>query len=255
MTPDFAGRRVLVTGSTRGVGNATARRLLAEGASVVLHGRTDQAVAAAVSSLIGAHDGRVTGHAADLGSRHAADRLAQAVGDLDILVNCAGIYEEVLLADADEGHFDRTLEINLTAPFRLCRHFAPVLARNGGVIVNVGSDSGQLGYRASVAYCASKGALAGLTRALAMELAPAVRVLCVCPGPTDTDMMREAVTAQPDPAAARLQWQSYSALGRFAEPDEVAEAVLFAASPRCRYQTGSLIMVDGGATAGRRVSR
>ena len=169
-------------------------------------------------------------------------------------MNCAGIYEEVLVADADEAHWDRIIEVNLTAPFRLSRHFSAALARRAGVIVNVGSDSGLLGYTAAVAYGASKGALAGLTRALAMELAPAVRVLCVCPGPIDTDMMRNCVAAQPDPAAARLQWQSYSVLGRFAEPEEIAEAILFAASPHCRFQTGSLIVVDGGATAGRRVS-
>jgi NAD(P)-dependent dehydrogenase (short-subunit alcohol dehydrogenase family) len=254
MEPLFAGRRALVTGSTRGVGIATARRFLAEGAEVVLHGRFDAAVAAAVTSLGTAYQGRVSGHAADLGNRDATDRLAALAGDLDVLVNCAGIFEEVLVSDADEAHWDRTIEVNLTAPFRLSRHFSAALARVGGVIVNVGSDSGLLGYKAGAAYSASKGALAGLTRALAMELAPAVRVLCVCPGPIDTDMMRECIAAQPDPTAARLQWQSYSLLGRFAEPQEIAEAILFAASPRCRFQTGSLIMVDGGATAGRRVT-
>ncbi len=251
----LAGRRALITGSTRGVGIATARRFLAEGASVLLHGRSEAAVGAAVASLGAAYDQRLSRCAADLRSRDEADRLAAVAGDLDILVNCAGIYEEVLIENADESHWDRMIEVNLTAPFRLSRHFSATLARRGGTIVNVGSDSGLLGYPGGVAYSASKGGLAGLTRALAVELAPAVRVLCVCPGPIDTDMMRETVAAQPDPAAARLQWQGYSHLGRFAEPEEIAEAILFAASPRCRYQTGSLILVDGGATAGRRVSQ
>jgi NAD(P)-dependent dehydrogenase (short-subunit alcohol dehydrogenase family) len=118
--------------------------------------------------------------------------------------------------------------------------------------VNVSSDSALLGYAGSIAYCASKGALAGLTRALATELAPDVRVLCVCPGPIDTDMMRESIEAQPDPEAARRQWQSYPLLQRIAAPAEIAEAILFAASPACTFQTGSLIIIDGGATAGRK---
>ncbi|MDP9138984.1 MAG: SDR family oxidoreductase, partial [Pseudomonadota bacterium] len=138
MTPRFAGRRVLVTGSTRGVGIATARRFLDEGAEVILHGRSDAAVAAAAATLGAAHRSRVSGHAADLGSRGEADRLAAFAGDLDILVNCAGIYEEVPVAEADEAHWDRTIEVNVTAPFRLSRHLAAALARRSGVIVNVG---------------------------------------------------------------------------------------------------------------------
>jgi NAD(P)-dependent dehydrogenase (short-subunit alcohol dehydrogenase family) len=252
MAPLFAGRRILVTGSTRGIGHAAARRFLAEGAEVVVHGRTEQAMAAAVAPLREEHAGRVSGHAADLGSRAAVDRLAAAVGELDILVNCAGIYDEVRIEDADEAHWDRTLEVNLAAPFRLSRHFSGELQRRNGVIVNVGSDSGLLGYPGAAAYAASKGALAGLTRALAIELAPQVRVICVCPGPVDTDMMRDSIAATPDPEATRIQWQDYSLLRRFAEPEEIAEAILFAASPRCRFQTGSLLVVDGGATAGRR---
>jgi NAD(P)-dependent dehydrogenase (short-subunit alcohol dehydrogenase family) len=250
----FAGRRVLVTGSTRGVGNATARRFLAESAEIIVHGRSDAAVKAGVAALGAEYtSGRISGHVADLGSRAATDHLVSAVGDIDILVNCAGIYEEVLLANADEAHWNHTIEVNLTAPFRLSRSLAVALAARDGIIVNVGSDSGLLGYKGAIAYAASKGALAGLTRALAVELAPRVRVLCVCPGPIDTDMMRKCISAQPDPAAAKLQWQNYSLLKRFAQPEEIAEAILFAASPGCRFQTGSLIAIDGGATAGRRL--
>jgi NAD(P)-dependent dehydrogenase (short-subunit alcohol dehydrogenase family) len=250
----FSGKRALVTGSTRGIGRAAARRLLEEGAEVMIHGREATAVASAVAELDAAYPGRVSGHAADLALRKSCDELSARAGDLDVLVNCAGIYEEVSIAAADEGHWNRTIEVNLTAAWRLARSLLDGLTRRGGVIVNVGSDSALLGYANSVAYCASKGALIGLTRALAVELAPKVRALCVCPGPTDTDMMRATIEAQPDPEAARLQWQSYPLLQRYADPEEIAEAIVFAASPRCRFQTGSVVSVDGGATAGRRVS-
>jgi NAD(P)-dependent dehydrogenase (short-subunit alcohol dehydrogenase family) len=92
-----------------------------------------------------------------------------------------------------------------------------------------------------------------LTRALAVELAPQVRVLCVCPGPVETDMMRDTMAASPDPEAVRRTWQSGTLLGRIAAPEEIAAAIAFAASPDCSYATGNLIVVDGGTTAGRRV--
>jgi NAD(P)-dependent dehydrogenase (short-subunit alcohol dehydrogenase family) len=248
----FAGKTVLVTGSTRGIGHATARRFLEEGALVIIHGRSKTEVDAAVTAFASDHP-TVSGIAADLRVRKGCDELVEQAGVLDVLVNCAGIYEESTIAGTDEDLWDRTIETNVTAAWRLCRGLLDGLRRKRGVIVNIGSDAGLLGYANCVAYCASKGALIGLTRALATELAPHVRALCVCPGPVDTDMMRMSVAAQPDPEAARRQWQSYPLLQRVAAAEEIAEAILFAASPLCRFQTGSIITVDGGATAGRRV--
>ena len=121
------------------------------------------------------------------------------------------------------------------------------------MIVNVASDAGLLGYPGCAAYCASKGALIGLTRALAVELAPDVRAVAVCPGPVETDMMREAVAAAPDPEAALRNWSAATMLRRPATANEIAEAIAFAASPRASYMTGDLLVISGGATAGRRV--
>ncbi|HEY7766350.1 MAG TPA: SDR family oxidoreductase [Aestuariivirgaceae bacterium] len=244
--------RVLITGSTRGLGHAAAMAFLKHGAHVILHGRSDNAVKKVTSALSSLHPGKVSGFAADLSDRAAQDGLAAAAGDLDVLVNCAGIYEERMLGEADEEHWLTTIEVNLTAPWRLARALLPGLKRRRGLIINVGSDSALLGFSGASAYCASKGALVGLTRALATELAPQVRALCVCPGPIDTDMMQNSVASAPDPKAARRQWESYPLLKRVATPAEIAEAILFAASPACAFQTGSLIIVDGGATAGRR---
>lgn len=238
----FAGKRVLVTGSTRGIGRATARRFLEESADVLVHGRT--AADRAAQELARDFGSPVAAFSADLGRRGDIAHLAAAAGYLDVLVNCAGIYEELSIADAGEDHWDRTMAVNLDAPWLLSRAFMEGLAARKGVIVNVASDSGLMGYARSAAYCASKGALIGLTRAMATELAPSVRVICVCPGPVDTDMMRNTPGSE--------SWETAPLLRRFAQPVEIAEAILFAASPRCSFQTGSVITIDGGTTAGKR---
>jgi NAD(P)-dependent dehydrogenase (short-subunit alcohol dehydrogenase family) len=255
MSGSFSGRRVLITGSTRGIGRAAAVAFLSEGAEVIVHGRDQRAADKAAADLGGPLGPAIHPIGADLLDRAAQDRFAHAAGMIDILVNCAGIFEERMLADADADHWHRIIEVNLTAPWRLARALLPTLRQRQGIIVNIGSDSGLLGYPGASAYCASKGALIGLTRALAVELAPSIRVLCVCPGPVATDMMRDLADHAPDPAAAQREWESYTLLNRIAAPAEIAQAVLFAASPKCTFQTGSVIVVDGGATAGRKINQ
>lgn len=247
----LTGKRVLVTGSTRGIGRAAAELFLAKGADVTLHGRSGDDVERTIRQLGGSD--RLRGCAADLTRRGEVARLASEAGEIDILVNCAGIYIEKSIADTDEALFDRTLEINLTAGFLLARALLPALRKRHGVIVNVSSDAGLVGYGGSSAYAASKGAVIGFTKALAVELAPDVRALCICPGPVATDMMENAVKATADPEAARRQWANFPLLGRVAHPSEIAEAIVFAASPKASFATGSIITIDGGTTAGKRV--
>lgn len=250
---EFTGKTVLVTGSTRGIGAATARLFLERGAETILHGRSAKMVAGAVGVLSGLFGPRVRGIGADLEDRAACRRLAAEAGAVDVLVNCAGVFKEAPVAATDLAFWDTTLAINLTAPWVLSKALLPGLRARRGVIVNVGSDAGSLGYAGCVAYCASKGALTGLTRALATEVSPDVRVICVCPGPVETDMMRASIAAAPDPEAARRQWASYPLLGRVASPVEIAEVILFAASPAASFMTGAVVAVDGGVTAGKRV--
>ncbi|HJT11529.1 MAG TPA: SDR family oxidoreductase [Dongiaceae bacterium] len=250
---EFAGKAILVTGSTRGIGAAAAELFLERGGSVVLHGRHQATVDAAAARLSTRHPGRVRGLAADLADRAQCRSFAKKVSALDILVNCGGIFREAPISETSLAMWDETIAVNLTASWVLSRELLPVLRQRTGTIVNVGSDAAMLGYAGCVAYCASKGAIVGLTRALATEAAPHIRVLCVCPGPTETDMMQESVAATPDEAQARKQWASYTLLGRVAAPREIGEAIVLAASPRATFMTGSIIMADGGATAGRRV--
>jgi NAD(P)-dependent dehydrogenase (short-subunit alcohol dehydrogenase family) len=250
---EFARKTILITGSTRGIGAAAASLFLERGGSVILHGRRQADIDAAVAGLSSRYAGNVRGLAADLSDRMQCRSLARRIDALDILVNCGGIFREATIADTDLAIWDETIAVNLAAPWVLSQSLLPVLCQRKGTIVNVGSDAAMLGYAGCVAYCASKGALVGLTRALATELAPDVRVLCVCPGPTETDMMRQSVATAPDESKARQQWANYTLLDRVAAPYEIGEAIVLAASPRATFMTGSVIMADGGATAGRRV--
>ena len=246
----FAGKRVLLTGSTRGIVAATADHLLERGAVVILHGRRQNDVDAAVAARAANYGSRVSGHAADLADRAQCRRLAATAGELDVLVNCAAIYEERDVAASDENFWDMTIATNVTAPWILAQALLPGLRARRGVVVNVGSDAAYLGYPNSSVYCASKGAIVGLTRALAVELGPDVRAICICPGPVMTDMMGAT------PAERRANgaiWSRWTMLGRAADPREIAAAIAFAASADASYATGSVIAVDGGAGAGRRL--
>lgn len=245
---EFSGKRIFVTGSTRGIGQATAELIHARGGEVIWHGRRQSEALSAAAATGGRR-----AVAGDLADRAECRRIAAEVGEIDVLINCAGIFEQAQIAETSEALWNRTIAINLTAAWTLSLALLEGLRRRRGVIVNVASDAGLLGYAGCAAYCASKGAIIGLTRALAVELAPDVRAIAVAPGPVATDMMRKAVAAAPDPAAELRTWTDVPMLRRVASPLEIAETIAFAASPRASYMTGNVLVVDGGATAGRRV--
>jgi 3-hydroxybutyrate dehydrogenase len=251
MVAELHGRTALVTGGGRGIGAAVARRLSAAGARVVVTGRTEAEILA-VAGEIGGLSLR-----ADLGDRASfyamLEELAGAVERVDILVNNAGIAESAPLSRVSDESWDRIMEINAAAPFRLCRALVPAMARAGwGRVINIASNAGVSGYRYTTAYCASKHALVGMTRALAVDLAPTgVTINAVCPGWVDTRMVEEATQRIADKTGrtadeARQALAAMSPQGRVLEPGEVAHVVAMLCSREARGVHGQAIVIDGG---------
>lgn len=252
MQVSFAGSRVLVTGGTRGIGGAVAKAFMEAGARVAINGRTAESVREAIAGT----GGRAVAAPGDIatvaGCEAAVGQAIEGLGGLDILVNSAGVVDYATIEESDEALWDRAIDINLKGTFFCCRAALGALRAARGNIVNIASESGLLGSAMLTVYCASKGGVVNLTRAMAMELAPDVRVNCVCPGYVDTDMVRaDIIDRADDPAATERDMIDYAPLKRIAQPEEVAAAVLYLASPAARFATGSALQLDGGTTAGR----
>jgi len=244
----LAGKRALVTGGGRGIGAAIARALAAAGAHVVVWGRTRPDLDA-VAQEIGGTAVRV-----DLADREATDAALAAAGRVDVLVNNAGIAESAPLGRTDDAMWDRILELDVTAAFRVTRALAPAMIEAGsGRIINVASDAGVTGYAYSAAYCAAKHALVGLTRALAIDLArTGVTINALCPGWVETQLADEAVARIAAKTGrslddARAQLAQMSPQRRMIEPAEVAHAALMLCGHGARGIHGQTIVIDGGA--------
>jgi meso-butanediol dehydrogenase / (S,S)-butanediol dehydrogenase / diacetyl reductase len=247
----FDGKRILVTGGTRGIGAATVRALLDAGAHVAIAGRGDASFDLWREVLAGENAIAVSGDVA--GSESCKALVAAAIeglGGLDSLINSAGVYEEAPVDEIDQGHWTRAISINLGGTFFCSQAALPALRASGGNIVNVASESGLVGYMHAAAYCAAKGGVVNLTKAMAWELAPAVRVNCVCPGNVDTDMMRRAGALSDDEAAFMAAAHAHAPMKRMAKPEEIAAAILYLASDAASFTTGVALPVDGGILAG-----
>jgi NAD(P)-dependent dehydrogenase (short-subunit alcohol dehydrogenase family) len=250
----FDGKRVLVTGGSRGIGHAAVVEFLAQGAHVAVNGRTEASTAAGIANL-GKAKGRVVAAPGDVASRDACYAIVEhavaELGGLDILVNSAGIGDSGPFAEVDEAQWDATIDVNLKGTFFCCQAALPHLKAARGNIVNLASDAGLVGEAGLSAYCASKGGVVNLTRALALELAPDIRVNCVCPGYTDTDMVRrDGIDQASDPAAAEREVVNYAPLRRMAAPREIGRAIAYLASEDAVFITGAALQIDGGSTAG-----
>jgi NAD(P)-dependent dehydrogenase (short-subunit alcohol dehydrogenase family) len=240
-------KRALVTGGGKGIGAAIARRLASDGAEVIVTGRA----AAELDAVAAAIGGRAI--RADLADRADADRLAREVGPVDILVNNAGIAESASLEKTGDDAWDRMIELNATAPFRLIRALAPAMVAAGwGRIVNLASNAGVSGYGYTAAYCASKHAMVGYTRALAVDLArTGVTINAVCPGWVETDMAAAAVArivAKTGRSAAEAKGtlEAMSPQRRMIQPEEVAHVVAMLCAPEAAGVHGQAILIDGG---------
>ena len=250
---DFDSKLVLITGASRGIGYATAVEFLSLGARVAVNGRTPESTAAAIKALGGGD--RVVAAPGDVGNVAGCEAIAKlatlALGGLDVLVNNAGVAEDLPMEKCDEAMWDRTMDVNLKGTFFCSRAALPALRSGGGAIVNVASVSGLQGEAESTVYCASKGGVVNLTRAMAVELAPGIRVNCVCPGWVDTDMARrDYFDKTDDPAATEREAEQEVPLQRIATPEEIARAITYLASADARFITGHALAIDGGGSAG-----
>jgi NAD(P)-dependent dehydrogenase (short-subunit alcohol dehydrogenase family) len=241
--------RVLVTGAGSGVGEATARLFARRGARVALLGRRSEELAR-VAAEIGGGARAIVADVSDPQSASAGVRAAiRELGGLDVAVNAAGVAGYALLEDLDDAAWRQVIDTNLSGTFYVSREAALHLrAEGGGSIVNVASDLATMGVAGLVPYCASKAGVVGLTRALAIELAPHVRVNVVCPGPIDTPMLRAGVDAADDPARALREKEATVPLNRLADPDEIARAIYFLAL-EATFATGTSLALDGGTSA------
>lgn len=243
----LAGRVALVTGASSGIGLAAARALAAAGAAVALIARRREPLDALAAEL--GEDAALSLVADVADSGQVASAVAATVarfGQLDIVVNCAGVVFPAALAETDDDAWTAQIDANLSGSFFVAREAAPHLGE-GSAIVNVGSELGSIGMEMYVAYCAAKAGVIGLTKALAAELAPRVRVNAVCPGPVDTPMLAaefELFGAE----EAMAETLARVPLGRLASAEEVAAAILYLAAD-ATYATGTVLALDGGTTA------
>jgi NAD(P)-dependent dehydrogenase (short-subunit alcohol dehydrogenase family) len=252
----LTGGRVLVTGAASGIGLAVAARCLAEGAAVAALDRDGLALSRAVAGLAAAGWDRVTAVQADVADpeqvRAAVATAGERLGRLTAVVNVAGIggytgdIGQTSLAD-----WARTLSVNLSGTFHVCRAALPLLRAGGGRIVTVSSQYGLVGGAGSPAYSAAKAGVIGLTRAMAVDHATeGILVNCVCPGPIDTPMLRASSSHTELAARETARTAGRVLLGGPGRPEDVAGMIAFLLGPDAGFLTGAVLTCDGGWTAG-----
>jgi NAD(P)-dependent dehydrogenase (short-subunit alcohol dehydrogenase family) len=251
----FSDQTVLVTGATSGLGEAIALRFAANGARLVTTGR-DRSRGEALSARLHEMGTSNTFIAGDItSSGFGEDLVQQAVsqyGGLDICVNSAGVIHHATVEETSDEAWDETMAVNVNGVFYVCRAAVQAMKANGGgVIVNIASDAALSGFEHLAAYCASKGAVLQLSRAMARDHGrDGIRVVPVCPGDVDTSMLRGEFADRGIDVEQGLQESAANVpMRRVCTPEEVADLVLYAASDAARSMTGYPLVLDGGGQA------
>lgn len=250
----LANKAAIVTGGGGGIGRATALAFAAEGARVAVVD-IDAAAAEATVAQIRSVGGTAVALPADVASEADIQRVVaatrEAFGTIDVVFNNAGIIRRTTVTELTVEEWDRVFAVNVRSIFLMCKHVVPIMAADGGgSIINTGSGWGLKGGGRAVSYCASKGAVVNLTRALAIDHGPqGIRVNSVNPGDVNTDMLRNEASQLQQDAQSFLAEAADRPLGRMGEPAEIAAAVVWLASDESSYVTGTALSVDGGGNA------
>jgi NAD(P)-dependent dehydrogenase (short-subunit alcohol dehydrogenase family) len=249
------GKVALITGGTSGIGSATAMRFAGEGAAVAITGRNSERGAQVVQDII-AKGGEALFIRSDVRSaedcRRAVDQTLERFGKIDVLFNNAGVFHPKSIPDCTEEEWDETIDSSLKGAFLMSKYTLPsMIERGSGSIIHTSSGWGILGGEKAAAYCAAKGGLIVMAKAMAIDHGPdGIRVNCICPGDVMTPML-------PDDAAKRgMSWDDYAVgaadrpLGRIGTAEDIANAALYLASDEASFVTGEALVVDGGGIAG-----
>jgi NAD(P)-dependent dehydrogenase (short-subunit alcohol dehydrogenase family) len=247
---DFTGKTVLITGAASGMGAASAREFAKLGAEVVIVDR-NQELAPKVASEIGAAP-PILGNVSDSGfCRQTIRQALDRHGRLDVLINCAGVIHRAGAEGTSDEQWAKVMGTNVNGVFYMSREaIGPMKKQRSGAIVNFGSIWGGVGAAGVLAYCASKGAIHQITRAMALDhVGDGIRINAVCPGEVNTPMLASERPTPPTPADLQKMAEETIPMARLAEPVEIAKVVVFLASDDASYMTGALVTVDAGYTA------
>jgi len=253
--PRLNGRKAIVTGGASGIGRATAEFFAQEGAWVAVLDIAEAHGQEVVEGILD-NGGRAIFISADVSqasdAHSAVSQVVEAFGGIDILFNGAGIVRRATAVDLDEADWDLVMDVNAKSVFLMCKYVIPVMVREGGgAIVNTASGWGLVGGPQAVAYCAAKGAVVQLTRAMAIDHGiDKIRVNCICPGDTDTPMLRAEAKQLGQTETDFMAGAADRPLRRIGTPQEIAEAVLYLASDAASFVTGTTLVIDGGGLAG-----
>jgi NAD(P)-dependent dehydrogenase (short-subunit alcohol dehydrogenase family) len=249
------GKTAVITGAASGIGRTTALLFAREGASVVLTDINESA-GNTVASEITQFGGRAIFEPGDVTRAADCQRVTEYAvrdfGGVHILFNNAGIIRRASIVELSEADWDRVMAVNVKSMFLMSRQVVPIMAAaGGGSIINTASGWGLAGGPRAAVYCASKGAVVLLTKAMAIDHGPQnIRVNCICPGDTDTAMLRNEAKQLGEPSDKFLADAKKRPLGRVGKPEEIAQAALYLASDASSFVTGTALVVDGGGLAG-----